>query len=57
MQTLMLPRTRFRRRPGTPIPFKDGRAGELIRESSRSVFLCSLIEERTISSSLRLKNC
>jgi hypothetical protein len=43
--------------PGTPFPFKEERAGELIRECSRSVFLCSLIEERTISSSLRLKNC
>src|SRR6266478_6119722 len=43
--------------PARPSPSKIERAGELIRESSRSVFLCSLTEERTISSSLRLKNC
>ncbi len=33
------------------------RAGVLNRESSRSVFLCSLNTERTISTSLRLNNC
>src|ERR1700682_1474078 len=43
--------------PARPSPSKMERAGELIRESSRRVFLCSLTEERTISSSLRLKNC
>ena len=61
----MLPRTRDGLRVPLRAPpprhahplLKIERAGELIRESSRSVFLCSLIEERTISSALRLKNC
>jgi hypothetical protein len=49
--------SRARRSMPHPGTLKVGRAGELIRESSRSVFLCSLSEERTIYYSLRQKNC
>jgi hypothetical protein len=52
----MLPRARDLLLVPPPRHAKIERAGGLIRESS-SVFLCSLIEERTIYSSLHQINC
>jgi len=46
-----------RRHSDTPRHAKGERAGELNCESSKECLFCSLIEERTISFSLRLKNC
>jgi hypothetical protein len=47
-----------RRRHPRPTPARQiERAGVFVSEASWSVVLCSLIEERTIYSSLRRKNC